>query len=363
MGSKIKRDIPSGQAEDTGDQGLQFSNDLTNYSTGEMRGSPRGREEHGDTREPTPSITWVENPKFLEFGIDYASFTIYGAPEQAEGLYRAFFEDILGGLETASGSRFYEQQFRAGGGFYLQAGARTKSIREHFRFIFPGEACGYIDFDKFRMLKAETQKLGLEMSCTRLDIRIDNCPFKPLQIAEDIKQGKARTRANLETIKIFEQPLERNERGEIGTQGLYLGSRTSDRYLRIYDLHGFTRFELECKEGYADAYFNSLIFLEDKFEDLIMGYCMDFIELRTDYWRQFTQGYKRAKYSPNTYKDRTIYTFRKFLIKQCAIIFSIIYDIQGENIIDDLLLRGRKARKANAKYAGICHKYGLDQIN
>jgi len=314
----------------------------------------------GDPGAPTSSITWVANEKKLDIGIDYLSLTLYGSLEDAHGLYSQFFEDILGSLEEASGSRFYEMQFKAAGGFYLQAEARTKSLREHYRMIFPGEACGYIEFDKFKLLKLEADKRGIEMRCTRLDIRIDNCPFTPLQIAEDIKQGKARTKADLSTIKIFEQPLEKNDKGDIGTQGLYLGSRTSDRYLRIYDQHGFTRFELECKEEYANAYFNSLIILEDKFQDLIMGYSMDFIEIDADYWKEFTQGYKRIKYSPNIYKDKTIEGFRKFLIQQCSIIFSIIYDIEGQKIINDLLLRGRMARKGNSKYSAICHRYGIE---
>lgn len=360
MGNEIKRDILSGQAEDIRIEGLRLNSDIRNYSTGQRTGSPPGREEDGDPGAPTSSITWVANEKILDIGIDYLSLTLYCSLDAVQGLYSQFFEDTLGELELAIGSRFYEIQFKAGGGFYLQAEARTKTVREHARMIFPGEACGYIYFDKYRQLKHEAEKRGIEIRCTRLDIRIDNCPFTPLQMAEDIKAGKAKTRADLSTIKIFEQPLERDDLGNMGTQGFYLGSRTSDRYLRIYDQHGFTRFELECKEDYANAYFNTLLILEDKFQDLIMGYAMDFIEMDADYWREFTQGYKRMKYSPTIYKDKTVERFRQFLIQQCAIIFSIIYDIEGQKIINDLLLRGRGARKGNSKYSAICHKYGLE---
>ena len=358
MGEEIETDIPSGRAEDIKKEG---NLDYSHYSTSGAPGSARlDVRKPGDPGAPMYSITWVANEKKLNIGIDYLSLTLYTFLDNAIELYKRFFEEDLGCLAKASGSRFYKDQYTAVGGFYLQGNHRAANKRVHARFIFPGEACRYIDFDKFKLLKLEADKKGIEMRCTRLDIRIDNCPFKPLQIAEDIKQGKARTKADISTLKIFEQPLEKNEKGDIGTQGLYLGSRTSNRYLRIYDQHGFTRFELECKEDYADAYFNSLIYYEDKFEDLIMGYCMDFIEMDTDYWREFTQGYERIKYSPNIYKDKTIEGFRKFLVKQCAIVFSIIYDIEGPEIIIDLLFRGRNARKGNSKYSAICHRYGID---
>jgi hypothetical protein len=180
-----------------------------------------------------------------------------------------------------------------------------------------------------------------------------------LQFAKDVQEGKAKTRAERSTIKIFTQPLELDEAGNTGTEGMYLGARTSERYLRIYNQHGFTRFELECKDNVANDYLYSLVYLPDKYNDLIMGFCMDFIELDTDYWREFTRGYKRIKYAPKAYKDQTLEGFRLFLLKQCAIIFSIVHDIYGHSIVTELLERGRQTRKDNPKYSAICHRYDI----
>ena len=47
-------------------------------------------------------------------------------------------------------------------------------------------------------------------------------------------------------------PFERQENGELGTHTVNLGSRQSERMIRVYNRRGFTRLEMELKDKRAD---------------------------------------------------------------------------------------------------------------
>jgi len=78
--------------------------------------------------------------------------------------------------------------------------------------------------------------------CTRLDIAFDHVPFSPRQCYDAWQREDVRCAANRDSYKWIES--------ETGNT-LYIGSRLSGRFVRIYDRRGFTRLEFELKGRWA----------------------------------------------------------------------------------------------------------------
>jgi hypothetical protein len=326
-------------------------------------GGAPGREEDAPPEGaplPTLDIMWVENHNRLEFGLDYLQFTLYTDKMQALQIYSEFFMPILGDLNYQGEGRLYSERYTNSGGFTFLCGSKIKRTNNHARFEMPGQICKAISLGKLHEFSQACLDRGIRLKCTRLDIRIDGCPFKPFDIAKDIELGRAETRAERGTLKRFDQPLEPDELGKLGTQGMTLGSRESDRFLRIYDKHGFTRFELECKGSMADAYFYLLQGETEKgFSDLAMGLIQDYIRIDADYWREFTEGYERAYMKIQEYKDPTLEGIEKYLYVQVSKSLALLYAIKGEAWLTDLLKYGLDRLETDNKYSMLIHAYGL----
>lgn len=297
--------------------------------------------------------------KKLEFGLDYLEFTIYTDKWQLLEIYNLIFMDYLGELDYKGGTKHYEGGYINGAGFYLLTDPRNKRQRYHGRYILPGSICQALPFEIYAKFIDEIIKRGIQIKITRLDIRIDNCNFKPLQAAKSIEQGKAKTRAHRDTLKTFSQPLEKDDLGNLGTEGMYLGSRTSEKLIRIYNKHGFTRLELQANGDAATAYFYLLYKDQADFIELAFGIILDFIDIDEDYWREFKTDYERAYMITHEYTDPTLDKLKKYLIETAAIPLGIIFEIEGEKFIRELAKTGLEKAKTKAKYYPLLHAYGI----
>jgi hypothetical protein len=321
-----------------------------------------GREEHcakiGNDGSPPLSITGVEKLKTLEFGLDYLSFTLFAEKHIALEIYAKFFLDKLGELSYQGEGRLYRERYTNGQGFTLQADHKTPSTRRHIRFELPGQSCQLIPLSILKDLYQEAITRGITLKCTRLDIRIDNCPFTPTQIYNAIKEGRANSRAKRDTLKRYEQPLELDDMGNLGTEGIYLGSRTSEKFLRIYNKHGFTRLELETKKDTALLYFNLLQDAGEEFCNLAMGLIMDFITVDADFWKEFTDGYERAYMKTTEYRDLSLEGLESS-VEQWGQAIAILIEIKGLDWFLRAIESQKKAALENPKYISLLHRYGL----
>jgi len=176
-----------------------------------------------------------------------------------------------------------------------------------------------------------------------------------------IHDGKARMRALPETLQIIENPKAIDEKGGIGTATTYIGSRKSERYMRVYNLHGYTRLELESKDKIADHYFYYLLFEnEQTFNDRAMGLIQDFIYLDEDYWRSFIDGHDRAFMKILPRPDPTLERLDGYLRTQAATALYLLTQIKGEEYIQQLLDEGRQRLPGKTKYYPLMHAYGLE---
>lgn len=297
---------------------------------------------------------------FLEMGIDYLEFTVYTYKEQAIDLYNLLFSEILGSLILDGSTRHYQDRYINGRGFFMGCTPKNTPVL-HTHWTFPGSICQEIPFTLWQKFIKTTSSQNIKIKCTRLDIRADYCNFTPHDIYQSIQEGKARTWANRETLQLIENPNEFDELGNVGTATVYIGSRKSDRFMRVYNLHGFTRMELQTRKDISNHYLEYLLISDEKeFINKSMAILQDFITIDEEYWHIFTNGIPRAFMKIKPQEDKTLQSLDKYLKIQVSTVLYLLVAIKGSQYLDQLLSIGQKNIVKNPKYFNLMHKYGLD---
>lgn len=318
----------------------------------------RAGDEHALFEELPPLVN--KGVTFLEMGIDYLEFTIYTYKEKAIDLYNLIFREFLGDLILDGSTRHYNDRYINGRGFFMGCNPKNTPIL-HTHWTFPGSICQELPYKLWQIFIRVTYLQDIKIKCTRLDIRADYCNFTPYDIYDSIQEGKARTWAKRETLQLIENPNELDELGNIGTATVYIGSRNSDRFMRVYNLHGFTRMELQTRKEFSNYYFDYLLKSdEQEFTNKSMAIMQDFITIDEDYWRIFTDGIPRAFMIINPREDKTLESLDEWLKIQVSTVLYLMVAIKGSRYLDELLSIGHKNLEKNPKYFNLIHKYGIE---
>lgn len=122
---------------------------------------------------------------------------------------------------------------------------------------------------------------------SRLDFAFDDLPFTPQDIETAIREGNVKSLAKRKTMSVKQSPFENKDNGEIGTYTVYLGSRQSERMIRVYDRRGFTRLELEMKGKRSDLVAKQLFKASDGVEWFSIGlsHLRDYVNFDAEWWR------------------------------------------------------------------------------
>lgn len=124
----------------------------------------------------------------------------------------------------------------------------------HATLRVTGMACEVIETSVLVELMGLARESGGRV--TRIDLAFDNLDFKPSELWECVKSGNVVTKANRDSFR-FQQSLD----GLNDT--VMIGSRSSERYLRVYNRRGTTRVELELKDMQAMVASSSLVSASD----------------------------------------------------------------------------------------------------
>ena len=84
-----------------------------------------------------------------------------------------------------------------------------------------------------------------ESRCTRIDIAFDHVPFTPMDCYQAWQKGNVIAQCHHKSWDWRE-----NSQGNT----LYIGSRQSERFIRIYDRRGYTRLEMVFREKWAENF-------------------------------------------------------------------------------------------------------------
>jgi hypothetical protein len=190
------------------------------------------------------------------WGLHWLAISIWGA--EPEAVAELVSEAVLGrrlGLghwQALGGARFYGRRWELIKGVTLLGEPQAPGASEHLHLVLPGEACEVAGVDGLLRLLRRLRDLATEVRVVRLDVAVDRAPFDPEVALAAVKGGQVVCHAKRGRDGLVAHSWhEGNGAGEGRT--LYVGRRSSRRLLRIYDAHGFTRVELECKGEFADV--------------------------------------------------------------------------------------------------------------
>ena len=127
----------------------------------------------------------------------------------------------------------------------------------------PGSACELLGLEALRELFCNAE-------LSRADIALDGAGFTPREAASWVRAGNVRCKSKRR--KFYE------DLGGGDGETLQLGSRSSERFLRVYDARGFTRVELELKGEAARGFRSVLLAPLDDFAGLALGVVRDFVD-------------------------------------------------------------------------------------
>jgi hypothetical protein len=183
--------------------------------------------------------------------------------------------DVLDTLAGAFGGVVFEPTGRGGSGYRQAAvgpgGALvfwdgiSEAMGVHVRL--PGAAC-----DELGLVGVVGAALACQLLPTRVDFAWDCEGISPAEVRGWFDAGDVVTRAHRESWRWIESAT-----GSTFT----LGARSSDRFLRCYDMRGPTRLELEVKGDRAQLVFDHLLaFEESAWSGAAMGLLRDFVDFR-----------------------------------------------------------------------------------
>lgn len=185
-------------------------------------------------QKPVDTLAWGR--------VDYLKLTVHAPVDEVldrvqEGIVdRWFADEFEGWLDLGPGGRCKARWMAVEGLYvleYIEGGWCTVELK--------GSVCAFVGNEGVAGLLADFAHVR---SCaSRCDIAWDGVPFDVQTVREAAAAGNVRTRLKLPAVpQYFES--------EEGTT-VYVGRRTSERFIRVYDRRGPVRLELELKGSVA----------------------------------------------------------------------------------------------------------------
>ncbi|MCB2210335.1 replication initiation factor domain-containing protein [bacterium] len=287
----------------------------------------------------------------IEFIIDYFRVTVHGSTEYCVDMYNEYFEDCLGSLsESKRGAKGYQGAFDSSLGFQLKH--TPGANREYCTFEFPGQACKAIPPELLGYFYTVLRKEGRKINVNRIDLAFDGVKFTPLQLYDVILKDEEREKplvrslTQRDSLDLRNQPLKvKEDESSEGRETCYFGSRSSERYLRLYNKRGPNRLEVEYKGDRASLVANDLFRNfenTDHFYDIAISHLRDFIDIDIDWWWEFINDVDRAYGKIHRAKEVSLTRKKDWLINQVAPSVAAVNIIEDGQFIVELISEGRK---------------------
>jgi DNA relaxase NicK len=288
----------------------------------------------------------------FRYGVHWLSFVVFGSRDEAFQLYDVLFKGLFGELEAIGhGGRGFKEIWHSLLAFKVYV-TPSMGTEEYFNFEIPGQACELIDPQIFLKLESILSYGYREYRYKRLDFAFDDLGFTPQDVELAIANDQVRSLAKRETMTVHRTPFEKRENGELGTYTVNFGSRQSERMIRVYNRRGFTRLELELKGKRADLVAKQIFSASDasNWRVTVMSHLQDYIEINSDWWKEFISGTGRAWAIVSTPKEVSQANMTKWLEHQVSASLSVINDIRDDGFLEKLISTGRIKRRRNKRY-------------
>lgn len=278
-----------------------------------------------------------------------------------------FFHELGQLLETPRGGRGFQNidvALNEAKLYYNPVPQSEGEIKEYCHFEFPGSACDAVIPVHFRDFVSMLQQDEIQFKITRLDIAWDDMPFTPLEFYNRVHDGEAVTPVKLnkegsknENFSFIQSPFELRDNGEVGTSTCYLGSKKSQRFIRVYDRRGGTRLEFVCRDERAHAVALDMFeYIYGDWDIVARENLLDFIRFDAwIVWLKFIAYAKQAAIKVSSARVASLSKMRDWFERQVAVALSVFYDVHGweeaQNKFDRMLLEARN--KDRSRYEPI----------
>jgi hypothetical protein len=293
--------------------------------------------------------------------IHWFSITVHSSYDYCLDLWDKFFSLELGELQnTTRGGRgfqnidvgFFESKL-----YYNPIQQTDGTVKDYCHFEFTGSACDCVIPTHFSEFVSQLQGQEIKFKVTRIDIAWDDLSFTPLEFYKRVYDGEAiscvklhKEGSNNENFSVYQSPFELRDNGQVGTSTCYFGSKTSQRFLRVYDKRGGTRLEFVCRDD--RAHFVTLDIFQHNYSDwdiVARENLLDFV--RFDYWLQwleFVAFAQKADLVISSARRVSLSKIERWMDRQLAVALSVFYDVHGwkeaQSKLDRMLLEARESR-------------------
>lgn len=213
-----------------------------------------------------------------------------------------------------------------------------------------GSACDAVLPERFSQFFNYLIENEIPFKVTRLDLAFDNAPFTPKQFFDRVTSENCFTYAKRETFTYISTPEYKREDGSLGSDTAYVGSRTSSRFLRVYDERGFTRLEFVVKEDRAQQIASDLFTHEySQWEQIAKAHLLDYIRF-IDWvsWHEFIQNTDRADLIISSARRTSLSKMRGWFVNQVSVSLSVFFDVLGHDeamqVINQMVVDARNNR-------------------
>jgi DNA relaxase NicK len=294
--------------------------------------------------------------------IDWCAFTVHGSEDHKEKLWADLFANSLGKLTDlghgGQGFRTIETALQ-GAKVYSSPVSGQDS---YYHVVLPGKACACLIPEIFGDLLDYLRKE--KFNFTRLDFAFDavegltnTLEFSPRDFFLACCSDSLKSFANKKTVKYHEAPYEEQENGKVGTSGAYLGSRSSDRMIRVYDLHGFTRLEFQVKNDRADIIGKVLFDVGYTHRaELVKHHLRQFCDFKGwEAWDYFIGSVVRSDVRIGSARIDSLARSKNYVEAQVAPTLSVLFDVMGRREFTDFVngAMERARKKGRKRYRSI----------
>lgn len=293
----------------------------------------------------------MDDKNIKEYMIDFLSITVHASVQECVDEYNLIFSHALGELaDQDHGAKGFSGLMTAAQGFQLKHN-QGHEYRNYCSFVFPGNACKAVPPEFFIAFYRRLMRKEIRNKVTRIDLAFDEVPFTPRQFKEILEEddsfpekGLVRSLTQRDSLHWHEESLKvREDESGKGRDTCYFGSRQSERYLRVYNMRGPTRFEVEFKGIRAEFIAHDLLSNdEEKWIEIAMGHILDFIDINTSWWKEFKADHSRVYTKLHSAEEKELNKTIGWLMDQVAPTLAAVHKCTGPQIFSTLLDDGEK---------------------
>lgn len=272
--------------------------------------------------------------------IHWFSFTVHASESFGRDLWQKFFFHSLGDLVDSNrkgrGFENIDVALNEAKFYYNPIQSKTKEdveVKEYFHFEFTGQSCDAIAPEYFSKLFEFLSASGHRFAIKRIDLAFDNVPFTPIEFCKAIVNQFCTTLAKRESLSLIQAPYAPREDGQLGCDTCYIGDKSSMRFIRVYNLRGFTRLEMVCRDERAHIVAEDIFKYEySRWDEVARGHVVQYIRFdeRFGQWVSFVGSAVSANIKISSARVVSLSRMEAWFERQVSVALSVYVEVWGE---------------------------------